>query len=88
MFLCYVNDGIFAGPSSEEINGTIKQLRKQYFKVEDKGTMQDYLGINIKFLPDGKIRLAQPQIIDSIFEEVLIVKHLKDKTLHLLSASL
>eukprot|EP00957_Ditylum_brightwellii_P186393 14191948-Ditylum_brightwellii.AAC.1 len=79
LFLCYVNDGIFAGPSREEMNGTIKQLRKQYFKVEDKGTMQGYLGINIKFLPDGKITLAQPQIIDSILEEVLIVKYLKDK---------
>eukprot|EP00957_Ditylum_brightwellii_P143454 10929011-Ditylum_brightwellii.AAC.1 len=79
MFLCYVNDGIFAGPSSEEIDDAIEQLRKQDFKAEDKGTMQDYLGINIKFLLDGKIRLTQPQIINSILEEVPIAKHLKDK---------
>eukprot|EP00957_Ditylum_brightwellii_P069900 5308300-Ditylum_brightwellii.AAC.1 len=79
MFLCYVDDGIFAVPSSKEIDDAIEQLRKQDFKVEDKGTMQDYMGINIKFLPDGKIRLTQPQIINFILEEVPIAKHLKDK---------
>jgi hypothetical protein len=79
MFLCYVDDGIFAGPSREEIEDVIEQLRMRGFKVEDKGTMQDYLGINIEYLPGDKIRLTQPQIIDSILEEVPIAKHLKDK---------
>eukprot|EP00957_Ditylum_brightwellii_P100697 7673763-Ditylum_brightwellii.AAC.1 len=79
MFLCFVDDGIFAGPYREEIEDTIKQLRKQGFKVEDKGNMQDYFGINIEYLPGNKIRLTQPQIIDFILEEVPISKHLKDK---------
>eukprot|EP00957_Ditylum_brightwellii_P064410 4888523-Ditylum_brightwellii.AAC.1 len=69
MSLCYVDDGISVGPSSEEIDDAFEQLRKQDFKVEDKGTMQNYLGINIKYLPNKKIRLTQPQIIDSILEE-------------------
>eukprot|EP00957_Ditylum_brightwellii_P049496 3754329-Ditylum_brightwellii.AAC.1 len=51
MFLCYVNDSIFSGPSSEEIDDAIEQLRKRGFKMEDKGTMQDYIGINIEYLP-------------------------------------
>eukprot|EP00957_Ditylum_brightwellii_P176735 13461692-Ditylum_brightwellii.AAC.1 len=76
---CVFYKSIFAGLSSEEINDTIEQLRKQDYKVEDKGTMQDYLGINIKFLPDGKMRLTQLQIMNSILEEVPIAKHLKDK---------
>eukprot|EP00957_Ditylum_brightwellii_P027581 2084893-Ditylum_brightwellii.AAC.1 len=59
MFLCCVNDSIFMGPSSEEIDDAIEQLRKQDSKVEDKGTMQDYLGINIKLLLDGKIKFTQ-----------------------------
>eukprot|EP00957_Ditylum_brightwellii_P100568 7665954-Ditylum_brightwellii.AAC.2 len=87
MSLCYVDDGIFPGLSMEEIDDVIEQLRRQDFKVKDKGTMQDYLGINIKFLPDGKIRLTQLHIIDSILEEVSIVNHLKDKIHHLLLAS-
>ena len=46
IFLCYVNDGIFAGPSLKEINQAIKDLSDPAkagvtFNIEDQGNISD-----------------------------------------------
>jgi hypothetical protein len=80
IFLCYVDDGIFASSSKEEVNQAIKDLRRANFDIEDKGDIEDYLGINVEKLSDGRIKISQPQIIDSIIAEVPIASHLKNKS--------
>jgi len=68
IFLCYVNDSIFAGPDLNGINKAIKDLsdirkaRNRYI-LEDQGDIKDYLGINFEYLPVGKIKLSQPHLI-------------------------
>ena len=79
IFLCYVNDGIFAGPSIEEITEALNDLsdhRKANNKyvTEDQGDIKDYLGINFEYLPDDKIKLSQPHLIAQIVEEVGLKK--------------
>ena len=75
IFLFYVDDGIFAGPSLEDITEAIKDLgdrRKanNKYTIEDQGDIKDYLGINFEYLQDGKIKLSQPHLIDQIVKEV------------------
>ena len=43
--------------------------------MEDKGNIEDYLGVNIKEKENGKIKLTQPQIIDSIINNVQLPKN-------------
>eukprot|EP00957_Ditylum_brightwellii_P095822 7300623-Ditylum_brightwellii.AAC.2 len=75
MFLCF-----FVGPSKKEVDWAIKDLRKANFNIEDKGDIEDYLGINVEKLSDGRLKISQPQIIDSIIAEVPISSHLKNKS--------
>jgi hypothetical protein len=46
IFVVYVDDGIFAGPDSKEIDQAIDDLRSAGFDVEDKGNIKDYLKIH------------------------------------------
>eukprot|EP00957_Ditylum_brightwellii_P112617 8584781-Ditylum_brightwellii.AAC.1 len=80
MFLCYVNDGIFVGPLRKEIDKAIENLRDKGFNIEDKGNIEDYPGITTEVLQEAGLHLMQPQIIQSVIDEVPIPMHLKDKS--------
>ena len=69
IFLLYVDDGILAGPSKEEIDLVIKQLQERY-NVTDEGDLTDYLGVNVTFKEDGRIKLTQPHLIQQIIDDV------------------
>eukprot|EP00957_Ditylum_brightwellii_P158611 12072727-Ditylum_brightwellii.AAC.1 len=69
IFLHYIDDGIFALTGQEEIDQAISNLRKPTFEIEDKGDIEDYLGMTIGKLYDGRIGITQPQIIQSIIDE-------------------
>eukprot|EP00957_Ditylum_brightwellii_P212227 15367107-Ditylum_brightwellii.AAC.3 len=79
MFLCYIDDGIFALTDQEDIDQAIKDLTNDDFYIEDKGDIEDYLGMTIEKLSDGRIRIAQLQIIQLIIDEVCILPGLKEK---------
>ena len=78
--LIYTDDGIFIGPTSEEIQECFDVCvvpvtseagtKHRVFKMTDEGELSDYLGVNIERLPNGLIKLYQPQIIDQILEDL------------------
>ena len=70
IFLVYVDDGIFASPDASEVDKAIKELREIGFDIEDQGSLTDYLGVNVERLPDGRIKLSQPHLIDQIIRDV------------------
>eukprot|EP00957_Ditylum_brightwellii_P044644 3384721-Ditylum_brightwellii.AAC.1 len=72
IFLCYIDNGIFASTNQEEIDQVINDL-------DDKGDIDDYLGMPIEKSSDGRIRITQPQIIQSIIDEVFIPHNLKER---------
>jgi hypothetical protein len=76
VFLVYVNDGIFLSPSSKAIDKAIKELREAKYDIEDQGNICDYLGVKVTKTKDGKIKLTQPQLINSIIEDL----HFQDNT--------
>ena len=70
IFIVYVNDGIFASHISSAIDKAIQDLRYDNFDIKDQVDICDCLGINLTKLPDGRVKLPQPVIIDHIIKDV------------------
>ena len=69
IFLVYTDDTILIGPDKEEIERIMKTLSKN-FKIEDQGTLNDYLGVHIERKEDGTLEMTQPTLILSILKDV------------------
>lgn len=85
ILLLYVDDGIFAGPDDDEITEFIKEIREKRhysakFDISDEGDLTDYLGVNVTKLPDGRIKLSQPQLIQKILTDLGFKSNTKTKT--------
>ena len=78
ILLVYVDDCILMGTTDAIINEAVCALRssKQNFTIEDEGVVRDFLGVRINRNDDGTIMLTQPQLIDSIIEDL----NMKDST--------
>ena len=78
--LIYTDDGIFIGPTQAEIQECYDILTKEFtdchgkkwkgFIMTDEGDLSDYLGVKIDNLPNGTIKLSQPQMIDAILKDL------------------
>ncbi len=53
IFMVYVDDGIFIGPSDSQLKNAIKELQDLNLKIEDQGHPADYVRVNISKLKDG-----------------------------------
>ena len=72
IFLVYIDDCIVFGPNTRAIDQVVKDLRScpQQFTVDDQVDVADFLGIQIKRETDGSIHFSQPQLIDSIIQDL------------------
>lgn len=78
--LLYVDDGIFIGPTQEDINVCFNLLANEFvdndgkkfraYKITDEGDLSDYLGVKIELLENGLIKLSQPHLIDAILKDL------------------
>ena len=66
----YIDDCILFSPNNSLIDETIEKLRDAKFNIEDQGTVNDFLGIKVERFPDGTIRLTQPNLIESILQDL------------------
>jgi hypothetical protein len=69
VLLVYVDDSILMGPKEEELNYLIAEMNKR-FKLQEEGSVSEFLGIEIQREDDGGIYLSQPQLIDSILRDL------------------
>jgi hypothetical protein len=70
ILLVYTDDCILIDKESEaNIDKAIADLNT-IFDVEDEGTLEDYLGVQVKHRKDGTIYLSQPHLIDSILQDL------------------
>ena len=76
--MVYVDDAIFMGPGKEEIDKCISDMGS-IFNLQDEGDISDYLGIKVTHLSDGKIKLAQPHLIESIIQDLNFMENTKPK---------
>ena len=79
--LFYVDDGIFCAPTQGDIDEAYKILAEpvlstkgevlhRAFVMTDEGSLSDYLGVEIKELPNGCIKLSQPHLIQSVLDDL------------------
>ena len=80
IFLVYIDDCLLLSPSDKLIDQGIDDLRKAEprFNMEDQGTVNDFLGIQVKHKQNGEITLTQPQLIASILNDL----HLNKNNVH------
>ncbi len=69
IFIVYVNAGIVLGLSDEQLSGIINEMRNLELDIKDQSHPADYLGVNIKHIKDGSIKLSQRALIDTIIED-------------------
>ena len=74
--LIYIDNCIIMSANDTAIDNVLRDLREQGFSIDDQGDVSDFLGIKITRCPDGAIKLAQPQLIDSIIVDL----HLQHNT--------
>lgn len=72
ILLMFVDDFIIAGQNDAAINEAV-ELIKDNTDVEDKGEINDYVGVHFTKNKDGTITLTQPQLIQSILKELHLV---------------
>jgi hypothetical protein len=72
IFIVYVDDGIFLGPSDQQLHDIINELRILKLSIEDQGHPAYYVGVSIKKLKNGVIELTQQALIDSIISNVAL----------------
>ena len=69
IFIIYVVDGIFLGPSDDAISDAINELMNLDLDIEDQGHPADYVGVAIKRLRNGSLELSQRALIDTIIND-------------------
>lgn len=72
ILLMFVDDFIIAGQDDAAIDEAV-ELIKDNTDVEDKGEISDYVGVHFNKLKNGTIELTQPQLIQSILDELHLV---------------
>ena len=76
IFLVYIDDCLLLSAKDKLINQGIQDFHaaEPHFNMEDQGTVNDFLGIQVKFNKNGKIILTQPQLIASILSNLHLQK--------------
>ncbi len=72
IFIVYVGDGIFLGPSDQQLHDIINELHNLKLSIEEQGHLADYVWVSIKKLKNGVIELTQQALIDSIISDVVL----------------
>ena len=62
-----MNNGVFDSPRDAETDQAIIEIGAN-FVIEDQGTLDNYIRVDIKFPPHGKINIFQPHVIDQIVQ--------------------
>ena len=72
IFLVYIDDCIVFGPNDKAIDEVVNNvcLSSKNFTLDDQGEVGDFLGIQIQTMDDETIVLTQPQLIDSIIQDL------------------
>jgi Reverse transcriptase (RNA-dependent DNA polymerase) len=78
--LIYTDDGILIGPKPSDLDAIIELLKApvrvggkqthRAFKITDKGTLDKYLGVKVEHLPNGTIKLSQPQLVQQVLDDL------------------
>ena len=85
VLVVYIDDCILFSPDNSLIDATIEKLHDAKFNIEDQGTVNDFLGIKVEQFPEGAIRLTQPNLIESILQDLSLQNAEKGREIPALS---
>ena len=90
IFLVYIDDCIVFGPDDKALDKVVTDLRNctQNFTIDDQEEIGDFLGIQIQQLEYGTIVLIQPQLIDSIIQDLHLQSWSNPKTTPVITTKL
>ena len=72
MYVLCTDDSILAGPNQAELDQAVRDIERSGLKVAHEGTIDDFLGVNIK-RENGKYHLTQPKLIESILDDLGLI---------------
>ena len=72
IYVLYTDDIILTSPDPQELQDIIKLIAKSGLNINQEGTIEDFLGVNIEALGDGKFHLTQPKLIDQILKDLIL----------------
>jgi hypothetical protein len=72
IFIVYDDDGIFLGPSNQQLHDLTDEPRNLKLSIEDQCHPADYVGVSIKKLKKGVIEMTQQALIDSIISDMAL----------------
>ena len=66
----YTDDSIVAGPDPQELDNITADMERVGLKIRVEGDIGDFLGVNIKKLPNATIEMTQPQLIEQVLTDL------------------
>ena len=76
--LVYVDDMIALSKDKSVLEDLVKNLKSKNFILTDEGSLDKYLGVDVKRKKDGGLELVQPYLI----ERILTLLGMKDESVH------
>ena len=70
IYLIYTDDSILAAPTKSLIDECISDIRQTGLEVTDGGDLNNFLGVHIKKLPNGTIKMSQPTLEKQILKDL------------------
>lgn len=75
-----MDDYIIISKTTKETEAIFANLRNKGFKMKDKRTNEEYIGILIMYGEDGSFIMAQPHLLDRINEQIPGMKETRSAT--------
>jgi hypothetical protein len=70
IYALYTDDSLLAGPDETELESILLRMKEVGLKITHEDGIEDFLGVKVDRRPDGTIELTQPQLIDSILQDL------------------
>ena len=70
LYVFHTDYSILFGPTQEEINQCIKDIKAMGLNITIEGDIKDFLGINIEHHPDGTTKFSQQHLINKILKDL------------------
>ena len=70
LYVLYTDDSLLASPDPKEMDKIVEDMKRVGLDITVEGDIQDFLGVNIDRKDDGSVHLVQPQLIESILQDL------------------
>ena len=86
IYVLYTDDSILTGPNKTELAIIVQQINQTKLNITIQGEIQDFLGVTIDRLKDGRIKFSQPLLIQKIINTLGLKDNTKTKRIPMASS--